>query len=855
MNNFLNSLGVGKRQPRPQTQNNDNINNNANKMASNQNVLNQTGKNIYSSNQYSNVAHQHNSNIANKHNMSKNPVKTGVIPNEFNRDIVNNTHLDTPFQKNTGSNQQYIISPLSGEKMLLENFTHGNMQPSFRGSVNQNTKPYANQTILDNFTGSGEVYKNKVEVNRMFDMEKNVSNVNGAPSFNSEETKSYYITGEKRQNELPFHQVRVGQGLNRGYTADPSGGLNQANVREFVMPKDTNEIRSLDRPKLTYEGRIVAGLKEAQRGMVTTFKKQRPSRHYANNPDRYFKTGGAYKASKLRSEVYKKPTKRAQTRPYYGGPVSTWNKKTYKVPAIKKSSKHNYLQSWGRNLGREGAWKPNEDKAIGDYGKGTLEVKNNERDITQHRQHHSNIKAVIQALTVPWTDLLKETLKESFIGNYRPDGFFSANLPEKMTVYDPNDVARTTIKETTIDNSHSGHINAQLPSKQTTYDPNDTARTTKKETTIDNDHSGNISAQLPSKPTVYDPNDTTRTTKKETTIDNDHSGHVGAQLPSKPTVYDPNNIARTTIKETTVDNDHSGNMSAQLPSKLTVYDPNDVARTTIKEQVIDSNRAGNIVLPIKLAVYDPNHVAKTTIKEQLIHNDDPNINLVFTGPKKLTTYDPNDIPKTTTKETTIDALNQSGYIQGTNSRNMGYHIAEMMPKHTSKQFLSDYEYYGIADGDVGRGGGDGYLVNKYDAHNTNRQFLTDFEYGGIAGPTGPANARSYAAEYNATINSSREEVAQGRAPTAQGAKIANGSDKVNLQHKKIAEDIINVREPAENRFYSMPPQKNQCGMTKVKDELAEETQRDRISPEILDTFRSNPFTKPIGSVFGDRVMA
>ena len=170
-------------------------------------------------------------------------------------------------------------------------------------------------------------------------------------------------------------------------------------------------------------------------------------------------------------------------------------------------------------------------------------------------------------------------------------------------------------------------------------------------------------------------------------------------------------------------------------------------------------------------------------------------------------------------------------------------------------FLSDYEYYGIADGDVGRGGGDGYLVNKYDAHNTNRQFLTDFEYGGIAGPTGPANARSYAAEYNATINSSREEVAQGRAPTAQGAKIANGSDKVNLQHKKIAEDIINVREPAENRFYSMPPQKNQCGMTKVKDELAEETQRDRISPEILDTFRSNPFTKPIGSIFGDRVMA
>lgn len=849
MNNFLNSIGlqdIGKRQPRPMSnqQHNNNI---------------QTGKNIYSSNNYLSNTLQHNNQVAQNVNDCRVPIQSGVIPRTgFNQNIFNETHSSSPFQNSMQNQGQYMVSPLSGERMLVEEFNHNNMQPFFAGSVNQNTRSDAHTTVLENYTGTGEIFKNKQEVPRMFDMEKNVSNPYGAPNFNSDETKSRFIPSQKRTNELPFNQVQVGPGLNKGYTSEPSGGLNQANVREFVLPKDTNELRPLTRQKYSHEGRVVAGLKEAQRGMVAAPKKYRPSRYYRNSSDRYFKTGGGYRASKLRSQIYKKPTKRAQTRPYYGGPVSTWNKKTYKVPAIKKSHKHNYLQPWGRNLGREGGWthnKEHEDKAIGDYGKATIENKNNERDITQHRRHFTNVTTIVKALTAPVQDLLKESRKEHFIGNYRPEGYLGAQLPNKQTVYDPNDVARTTIKETTIDNDHSGHIGAAMPSKQTVYDPNDVAKTTLKEQTIDNDHSGHIGAAMPSKQTVYDPNDTARTTLKEQNIENEHSGHMGAAMPSKQTVYDPNDTTRTTIKETTVENDHSGHMNAAMPPKQTVHDPNDVTRTTLKEQLIHDTRLGQIglVQSAKLTVYDPNDVAKTTKKEQLIHNEDPNINLTFTGPKKLTTYDPNDIPKTTVKEQLIDAPNPTGYVQSLNRDGMGYHIAEMMPKHTNKQFTSDYEYYGIADGDVGRGGGDGYLTNKYEAPNTHRQFLTDYEYGGSAGPTGPGNPMSYAAGYSARLNPNKEEIARGRAPTIQSTKIANGADTVHYQPKKLDEDRINVREPQETRFYSMPPQKNMCGITKDKDVLTEEMQRDRISPEILDVFRENPYTKPLDSVYGDNV--
>ena len=67
------------------------------------------------------------------------------------------------------------------------------------------------------------------------------------------------------------------------------------------------------------------------------------------------------------------------------------------------------------------------------------------------------------------------TRKENIEGNPNPEGYMSADMPKKQTVYDPNDIAKPTIKETTIHNSHEGHMRANMPLKQTIYDPNDVA--------------------------------------------------------------------------------------------------------------------------------------------------------------------------------------------------------------------------------------------------------------------------------------------------------------------------------------------------------------------------------------------
>ena len=381
--------------------------------------------------------------------------------------------------------------------------------------------------------------------------------------------------------------------------------------------------------------------------------------------------------------------------------------------AYRRSTKNNYMNPTPRNAYREDAWTINEmanSEGVGDYGLASIENKPNERDTTQDRMHLNNLTITVKKLITPITDFFRRTRKENFIGNVRPEGNMHAAMPSKQTVYDPDDIARTTIKEQTIDNSYMGSLTGEKH---------------------------NI-------------------------------------------VYDPNDVARTTIKEQNINNTAPYiNMNPQQPRSLRIYDPEDIARTTMKEVTIDNEHIG------------------------------------FVG--------------------NYQSLKAGGYTS-----------TSVDMKNTNRQFLTDWYYQGIADGETGTGPGRGYLAARYDAKNTNRQFLNDWEWEGPAKFYSNTPA-SYDAAYNAHLNPNKEEIALGREPTPQSVKLNTGVDFVNIEHKRIEADQINIREPAETFVYEAPPQKNACGLTRVKSKLPEDSQRARINPEILDAFRQNPYTQSLAS--------
>ena len=164
--------------------------------------------------------------------------------------------------------------------MLKEDFGHQNMVPFFGSNIKQNLSEHSNQTVLENHTGSIKNFKNKQEIPYMFDPQQRVNQVNGTPVYDEELVKRF-IPSSKKQQELPIKQVRVGPGLNQGYSDKPCGGLNQANKRDFIMPKNVDELRVVSNPKKTYQGRILPGLKSGQRGVQAKVNKNLPP--IANN--------------------------------------------------------------------------------------------------------------------------------------------------------------------------------------------------------------------------------------------------------------------------------------------------------------------------------------------------------------------------------------------------------------------------------------------------------------------------------------------------------------------------------------------------------------------------------------------
>lgn len=667
--------------------------------------------NIYSSNQIEQVHNYEAEKMRNNYESAQNATQTGVIPNMgFQQKVLNNNNTSNPgdkIQSNKG-----IYSNLTGG--VIENFTHNNMVPFFGGSVKQNITDDRNADILARHTGRDRLDFRKKEVKSMFDVTKNNAYVNGTPVFRPDSSR--FIPSQMRQGEKPFQDVHVGPGLGvAGFTAEPTGGFHQFNARDYAMPKGVDELRVASKPKASdLEGRLNPGnLTGGTRGKVGRVNKNRVNTFYRNSPDRYFKTGGAVKAPAIRDKCFAKPTNRRFTRSHYGAAQPTDHSKPYKAGAYRKTRKHNYMNQGPRNAGAKDEWTINDsanDNAVGDYGKKSIENKPNERDITQKRTVISNITTEVKKLITPIQDVFRMTRKENFVGNPRPEGNMNASMPSKMTVYDPDDIARTTIKETNIHNEHEGFLK------------------------------GN----------------------------------------EKQQVFDPTDVARTTIKELNIDRKAPHiNLAPQQPTSIQVYDPEDVPRATIKD------------------ITGPND----------------HVGFVNTGER-----------------------NEKG----------GYTAANVSMRNTNKQFISDNEYIGVANGDTETGGGRGYLAAKFNAKATHKQFLSNNEYKGHASADNE-RPMSYADKYNARLNPNKQEIAKGRSPTKQGPKINVGQDQIKIQHKKLEMDRVNTRDPSETYVFQAPPQANQCGLTTVKDKLPEDVQRSRLNEEVLNAFKENPYTQSLSS--------
>jgi hypothetical protein len=206
-----------------------------------------------------------------------------------------------------------------------DNKGHNNMVPFFGAKVTQNMRTGANASILDTFAGTGSDYFQKREVQSFYDVVPG----QGLPFGNQNESDFYQsrmVAGNSMKNVSPIEQVRVAPGINDGYNNLGSGGYQQFNAtQEFAKPRTTDEMRTANKPKLSYDQPVIPGSYfVTQPGLQAPVMKNRPDTFQVLTDDKgelmYLNTttGAQVAPAAFPQQMFKEQQRESTNLEYYG---------------------------------------------------------------------------------------------------------------------------------------------------------------------------------------------------------------------------------------------------------------------------------------------------------------------------------------------------------------------------------------------------------------------------------------------------------------------------------------------------------------------------------------------------------
>jgi hypothetical protein len=467
---------------------------------------------------------------------------------------MNNAGVEAPPMYNSG---RTVVSSLTGLPVAAEDFTHNNQVPFFRGMVKQNMREETNRGMLDNMVGSGYDQIGKREQAPLFDPHREpTGNVYGLES-STDFMQDRMIISTNRSNEKPVEATRVGPGIGQGYSSLPMGGFQQLDINEVMRGfKSVDETRVASDPKITYEGQIIAGKSLAlQRGDLGEVRKYRPDTFFLNeNGERNFVTASENTKPTERPAQVMKFQAREEYKSENVGPATyteakaTYNVPSFRAPHAKQQDTFGYRNADGSVYGVR-----NTDAENNDFGRAGYDLPTNQRNVTSERGQALN-------LTV-------------------------AGGPKALTVYDPNDVARTTVRESTGANDWIGIAAPVNATKLTVYDPTDITRVTGRNTLAEPDKALNVTrAGMPGQGTLAFPDGMRNTTKSALSAASEYTGSAGAYV-SNEQVYDyAYNMRQNPTKELVA----SGRRPTAGAGNLPLFNGEDYMNVTHRNLDVDS---------------------------------------------------------------------------------------------------------------------------------------------------------------------------------------------------------------------------------------------------------------------------
>lgn len=515
-------------------------------------------------------------------------------------------------QNNDGTYQ----SQLAGDS--FSNPQHNNMLPNRSGNRIDSGQ---NERLLENFTGkdpSKWQNQRKQAVKSFQNTDQSMITDSETLSLDARKQQENRLPEEDelpQNNVLPFKQERVGPGLNQGYDSKPHDhGYHNINARDYAMPKDINELRAKNNPKIEYKGRTNHPSYPNQRGDIGKYEKIKPDACHELGQNRF--------TSAISQETYKQPQDEEHHVPDTNRNQTTHSTRTGAVISEQQAQTQNRDTTYDRPFGEErsnnrnGVVSSQSEYYVDDYGRSSIQVYGNERDTTKYVPT-APIKTAVKATIAPIDNVLRET-KKAFTSGYSSRGSLDPQIPGKQQAYDPVTwQPKTTIKETTL---HSSDYGKGFHSSRNTgpiVDPAYAPDTTIKETVEASQRTGTLEGF--EQTYVRDPDNQARTTGRETlpSTEQEYIRNFNPHV-EKPIIYDPLQTPKTTNKEMTNNSEWCGPVESETKIAQVNRDSYKAKRTHM-ETLVQNQRYGSIYQPDEAGyqITNENIHAPTTHKEQI----------------------------------------------------------------------------------------------------------------------------------------------------------------------------------------------------------------------------------------------
>ena len=364
--------------------------------------------------------------------------------------------------KTVGDTIQQVYS-LTGDYMNSDQFRHNNMVPFSGAKPHGQTYNNNNaETILDNYAGTGSQIIKKIEQAPLFKPQENVQWTNGAPNM-SDFYQSRVNPALRNNMVKPFESVRVGPGLDKGYSASGSNGYNSGmEARDQWLPKTVDELRVATNPKeefslLNHQGPAQSAITNI--GILGKVEKNRPDTFFINSQDRWLTTTGAEKAQRVIADEDLKKQHRTETTAHLTGTPNSVLKTAGLAPKKYEVSKRMQLDS-ANHVGHSNAAGTGSHLDGESYLKSHTNYANSRSVNLQPQTFGSGFSGAIGAVIAPLMDVFKPARKEEYVCNMRVYGNMIGEVPGNY-VLTQGDVPITTVKETTL-YKPNGYVGNQI---------------------------------------------------------------------------------------------------------------------------------------------------------------------------------------------------------------------------------------------------------------------------------------------------------------------------------------------------------------------------------------------------------